>query len=587
MKHKNNLLRSYIYLLITFAMLFSPFSLTKAQVVYEPVTSGVYPFLERLAQKGVIEFNDQIKPLARSYIAGKLIEIKNKTIGYRGADRKNITGLEKDELAFYIKDFGEEIKRLKYNGKNKKYKEENENYNADDDITTIPSNWGRSSLFGKDRYNRWRLFSYTSDLFSVNLSPILGYQAGRNDNASQTHRWNGVYFYGYLGSSIGFSFDFRDNAENGDNIDKLKKFTPVTGVRISKSSADHIEYSEVHTTISANWSWGEATVGKDFLEWGYGQSGKIVLSTKAPSFPFIRLDVHPVPWLRFNYIHAFLNSDVVDSNETYATRRLGFFRTQFRNKYLASHTLTVTPAEGLDISLGESIVYSDRLEISYLIPFMFFRLADHYLSNNNNNAGDNSQFFLGISSRNFIKNTHLYGSIFIDEIRLGDLFDPEKQRNQFGFTLGASAVDLPVENLTVTVEATRILPFVYSHFIPTQTYESSGYLLGHWIGHNADLIFGSLNYRFIRGLEAKVWGQYVRKGGEGVIDQQYTVPSQPFLFGLRTNYTYFGADIKYEFIHELFAKASFQYTKVSTEQSSGGFIDDSRNEFSLAVYYGL
>jgi len=42
--------------------------------------------------------------------------------------------------------------------------------------------------------------------------------------------------------------------------------------------------------------------------------------------------------------------------------------------------INIKPTRGLDISIGESIVYADQLEILYLIPITFFRLADHYLS---------------------------------------------------------------------------------------------------------------------------------------------------------------------------------------------------------------
>ena len=177
-----------------------------------------------------------------------------------------------------------------------------------------------------------------------------------------------------------------------------------------------------------DWKWGEFTAGKDFLEWGYGESGKLVLSNKAPSFPFIRLDIHPVPWLRFNYFHGWLTSKVIDSSNIYTTLSGRFEHgLSYRNKYIASHTLTITPLKGLDISLGESIIYSDKLQISYLMPLMFFKLADHYLSNYDNNIGNNSQFFAGISSRNHIKNTHLYGTLFIDEISIENLFNSQKQ----------------------------------------------------------------------------------------------------------------------------------------------------------------
>ena len=254
---------------------------------------------------------------------------------------------------------------------------------------------------------------------------------------------------------------------------------------------------------------------------------------------------------------------------------------------IASHTLTITPLKGLDVSFGESIIYSDRLEISYLMPLMFFRLADHYLSRQNNNAGGNSQFFLQVSSRNHLKNTHLYGSMIIDEIRTSGIFNPKTQRYQLGYMLGGSVADLPVDNLTLTLEYTKIYPFTYEHYIPTQTYENASYNLGDWIGSNADLFYGSIKYKFIRGLQLKLWGQYARKGSRGTADQQQELPQPPFLFGVRNNYSYYGAEIKYEITHELFAKAEFQHTKISIQQIDKSFLDNSKNEFYISVYYGL
>ena len=108
------------------------------------------------------------------------------------------------------------------------------------------------------------------------------------------------------------------------------------------------------------------------------------------------------------------------------------------------------------------------------------------------------------------------------------------------------------------------------------------------MGHNADLIYASLNYRFLRGLQATVWGQYIRKGEDGNVEQQYNIqPQPPFLFGLRKNYGYLGAEIKYEYTLELFAKLSFQTTHSSIQQEDLSFIDNTLNEFYFSVYYGL
>ncbi|HSP87999.1 MAG TPA: hypothetical protein VLN45_07680, partial [Ignavibacteriaceae bacterium] len=343
--------------------------ITNAQVVFEPLHKDVYDFLSRLAQKGIIELNDQIKPLPRIYLAEKLLE----------ADcEKCLTPLEKEELEFYKKDFAYEYNFL---------------------IGYLLSK--KNGIATKDSYERIRLFYYGDDLFKINVSPILGVKAGIRDEEKLTHFWNGVSLYGYVGDYIGFSFDFRDNTESGKTIDMFKNFTPVTGVNartnlnIYPYPEDKMEYSEVKTTMSANWSWGNFTIGKEFFEWGYGDGGKLVLSRKAPSFPFIRLDINPVKWLRFNYIHAWLSSEIIDSSDIYHTE-LGNERFNFREKYLASHTITFLPIKGLNISLGESIVYSDKIQVLYLMPFMFFRLADHYISQHFNSAGSNAQLFASV-----------------------------------------------------------------------------------------------------------------------------------------------------------------------------------------------
>jgi hypothetical protein len=534
-----------------------------AQVVYEPLHRDVYSFLSRLSQKSVIVFDDQIRPISRKYIAEKLIEALEKT--------GQLTSLEKDELMFYGKDF-----KFEFDIKNIK--------NADS---------AYMKFIGFDQGDRLRLFSYRDKLFSLNVSPIYGIKIGTRDNESLTHFWNGVYSYGYINDLIGFSFDFRDNLEKGNTIDKYKDFTPITGVdartdyNIYLYPDNKMEYSEAKVSIGIDWKWGSFSFGKDFNEWGYGESGLLVLSQKSPSYGYLRLDLKPVDWLKFYYMHGWLSSDVVDSNTLYFAKdnSVAF---KFKGKFIATHTLCITLLSGLDISVGESMIYDNQIEYLYLIPIMFFKVADYHLNRQINQAGGNSQLFVSVSSRGHLKNTHLYGTLFIDELTLTGLFDSYKQRNQLGFTLGTSLVDLPVENLTLKIEYTKIFPFVYHHYLQTEDYQSASYNLGHWMGHNADLIYGSLNYRFMRGLQATVFGQYIRKGGDGYVQQQYNIQPQPqFLFGLRKNYSYFGAEIKYEYTHELFAKLNFQSTKSSIQQDDFSFVDKRLNEFYFSLYYGL
>jgi hypothetical protein len=533
-----------------------------SQVVYEPLYEDVYNFLRRISQKGIIEFDDLIRPLPRKYISNKLLETDSLS--------SRLTSLERDELKFFLKDFYHE--RWLGEGNNKQTE--------------------HLDYFGHDPADRWRMFSYGGDGFKMNADLILGAEIGSVKDAKQTHFWNGIYSYGYIYDVLGFSFDFRDNTEKGTTLNKTRSFTPETGVnaRTNMNTYDYppdkMEYSEAKMMLATDWKWGSLAAGKEFLEWGYGDNGLIVMSQKAPSFPLIRLDINPVEWLSFNYFHAWLASDVVDTTSFYPTEN-GDFRFLFREKYLASHTLTIRPTRGLNISIGESIVYADQLEILYLIPITFFRLADHYLSRQANSAGSNSQFFAQVSSKGHLKNTHIYGTLFIDEFTINGLGDPETEKMQIGFTLGGSVTDLPFDNLTLKLEYSKIYPYVYQHYINTTTFESNSYVLGHWMNNNADQLFGSLKYRFVRGFEALVWARYIRQGERADESEQFVLPQPPFLFGLRTNYTYLGAQVKYEFLHDLFVRARYQYMKTSKQQEDLSFIDNNNQEFYFAVYYGL
>ena len=534
----------------------------KAQLVYEPLYNDVYNFLRRVSQKGIIVVDDHIRPLSKMYIAEKLLEADSLSA--------KLTPLEREELEFFLQSYYFEEWFIEYDNKKDEYME-----------------W-----FHDDPGGRWRVFSYGGDGFKLNFDPILGIELGSVRSKMTSHFWNGFYSYGYIYDVIGFSFDFRDNTESGNTIDKTKRFTPETGVNARTSenyfgySEDKMEYSEAKMMLATDWEWGSFAIGKEFIEWGYGENGLIVMSQKAPSFPLMRLDINPVEWLSFNYFHAWLNSDVVDSSSFYYTEH-GDLRFSYIDKFIASHTLTIRPTKGLDISIGESIVYSDQLEYVYLIPITFFRLADHYLSRQYNSAGSNVQFFGSISSKGHIKNTHLYGSIIIDEITLNGLFDSYSQRNQIGFTLGGSITDLPINNLTLTLEYSKIYPYVYRHYIATTNYTSSSYLMGHWMGDNADQVFASATYRFIRGLQATMWTRYIRQGEDQDVDDQFEQPQPPFLAGLRNNYFYLGGEVKYEVIHNLYFRARYQYRHTSIQQEDLSYVDETLQQFYFAVYYGL
>jgi len=538
-------------LLITLYILLST-CLTYAQVVYEPIDSKVYPFLERLANRGIIEFNIVQKPISRTEIAQLLKKLN---------DNVNLTSIERKELTFYQAEFGREL----YTGM--VYK--------------------KSYTAGSDKYNRFRPYSYESKDFYLAASPIAGAAISNVNEKDVFEKWWGLKFYGYIGENFGYSFRFTDNTVDGISSNDRSLTGPATGPVISRRFPDKYEFSEIEASISYNWNWGEISLQKSYFNWGFGKTGQIVLSDRAPSFPNVSVTLYPTDWIRFTYFNGWLNSSIIDSSSAYPTTRGPRQRVEYHKKYIASHTLTFYPIAGLGISLGESIIYSDSFELAYAIPLMFFRSADHYLSESNNDAGSNSQFFFNVSSRGHIPNTHLYATLYIDEVIASKIFNSDESKSQIALNLGVSVNDIPVDNIDFSFEYSRMNPFIYKHYIPTQTYQNAGYNLGHWVGDNAQIIYGSLGYRILRGLEAELSGTFITQGEEGTVEQQYSVPQPDFLFGLQTKTTMLGFSVYYEPIHELIIRGNLTSEKIVQEVDTGNDIEVSNTNFIFSVHYGL
>jgi hypothetical protein len=236
--------------------------------------------------------------------------------------------------------------------------------------------------------------------------------------------------------------------------------------------------------ITYSWNWGSLGLVKDRYTWGDNSFGANIFSNKAPSFAQLKLTIHPVAWIDFNYLHGWLVSGVIDSSNSYWTG--SGTRLTFRPKYVAANLLTFTIWKRLKVSIGNSIVYGDvPVQPAYLIPFFFYKSVDHTLSNAGSNyLGQNSQMFFNISSRQ-IKHLHLYTSVFIDEISFSHMWDEEKQSNFFSFKIGGELSNFPLKNVTIQAEYTRNNPLVYRHYIPTATFSSNEYTMGHYLGDNS------------------------------------------------------------------------------------------------------
>ena len=522
------------------AFLLSLSTSLSAQTVYLPATHEVYEFLGEMAAKQIItDYRDAVKPLSRQSIGKFLIRVDSL--------KTQLTAVEQEQLKFYREEFYEEMKDL------------NDGSISDE---------------------RWHLYGYQNapSRIAADLIGSASYNH-ESDGKILSELTAGLSAYGNVGSSVGAYFYYRASHDGGSyistsapSLSSLRPLSPATAMIASGSTtvseAMHNVYDYDVLYAQANVDLGFVTLTGEQMQnvWGAGENGNIILSTKSPAYPQVKLHARLSKDIDFTYIHGWLFSGVIDSSQTYNPQYFGK-RPIYMNKYIAANMLEFTPWNGVNIALGESEIYGGpgrNPELLYLIPIMFFKTAEHYLGNQ-----DNSQIFFNLKF-NVVKNFDFYLPIFIDELSTSTFLSQTKNRNQLGFTLGGDSYDLFYHDTRINIEYTRINPWVYNHQYPEDSYQNHGVNLGDWIGQNADLFAASVYHRPMYNLEIGLKFQSLRKGGKEstYYQYEYTGVTPPFLYGPITKQQSFGIVGSYQPLRDLYIVFHALRTRFTTQMTS-------------------
>ncbi|SMO53027.1 Capsule assembly protein Wzi [Saccharicrinis carchari] len=509
-----------------------------AQLVpYHIDNEVVYDFIDELANKGVINLNSTVKPYSRMQIAHFLAQAQKSRV---------LTSRQSQELNFYLKDFNKELHG------------------------------------NKDFRKRFDIFYHADSTFKFSGNIILGGRAYLNSNGFEQHRWNGAQFFATMGNKLAFYGSLRDNYESIPlaNPEKLSQHRGA----VYKKGENNKDYSETRGGIVYSWQTGSIGLVKDHFTWGNNNNGAHIFAGNTPSFAHIKFSLKPVKWLEFNYLHGWLASEVEDSSASYNlhndTRRV------FTNKYIAANLISVQPWEKLYFSFGNSIIYSDgNINAAYLIPFLFYKSVDHSYNGSRNSAGHNTQMFFDLSSRQ-INNTHLYTGLFIDEISIANMLNEDKHSNFISLKIGARVTDI-LPNLSAGVEYTHTKPFAYTHFIPSLTFQSNKYTLGHYLKDNADELFLMARYKPIRGLDIELSYIHCRKGEDHqkILEESGAIENlwgdgrtgYAFIQNLRYKKNALKLKAQYQFIND-----AYIYTEIEGYKLSG----PDAMIYTAAPYYG-
>ena len=528
-------------------MLFSGYII--GQNILEKDKDFFYSFIERMSDEGIISGEINYFPLARLHATELLNEINEKKELLNYEDRKLYN--------YYLKEFDYEINLINNSfDKNKK-----------DSL----------NLFSK--YNHtFNILEIKKDDFYLSLNPLIYIEY--NYNIENLFReGHGFEVRGFWGN-FKFQTKFIDNTIYGKLIDTNRILSPLQGLAFKKIGKNQLAYDIVEGGISFENSDINIGIRKGNFIVGSGINSQIIMSDKAPGFPYFYLNIYPSKYFSYNFVLGILNSSIIDSTTIRHNINPSRVNYSLVEKYIALHLFSFNLFSSLKLSIGESVIFSDKFQPIYLIPNLFFRSVDHY-QNYTDNTGGNAQIFGDFSYKIPELGTKLYTTLFIDELSLTSILKDEHKPKAIAYTVGIIKQDLLLNNDNLNIEYSKLDPFVYYHLDDALDYSSYGYYMGDWIGNNADEISASyifdpypftslgINYNYIRK------GEVIPKGSDRYLS------NQTFLFGERSTLMQLDFSMKLKIYDYLDLYSNLIFTK-----AEGVFKEfNSNTQFKLGLNF--
>lgn len=500
---------------------------TRAQAIPVPMQyTEVYDYIDELITDGVITRQTAVRPYTRKQVADMLVEAQQ-------AD-SILNRRQKKDLAFYLNVFALER----------------------DTISTNFVQYTDRRTFNLSLANPQFSYLTKNKLFKMSIEPILGMDLYGSKRGLIIKRWWGADLKMDIAHHVSIWGSLRDISYNGTAALSDKYFAndyaKIDGAKITKpgylNNLAGVQYKEANYGgdfsdskggISLYSWWGSIALQRENIRWGDSYHCSNILSGRNPAVPMLLLQLTPCRWFQFDYFHAWLVSNVLDSTNYYVenTTTGGTYK-HYRpaNKFMAANMFTFTPIKYVSFSFGNSVVYAERnVQAAYFIPFAFYKSLDHLLTKGLSVENQNSQLFGSLSVRPW-DHIQLYTSIYVDEFKLARLKKSNPENNLVSYLVGFNWSGWPLTGLSLKGEFMRSYIACYTHSINVLTWASNGYNMGHYMGDNAQSIYVELAYRPIRGMRLKLTYTndtkfnsyaYLRRGGkDGGISQ--TIVQKPF-----------------------------------------------------------
>lgn len=564
------------------------FSICRAQNIPVPLTETyLYALIDELATDGVIRINPAVRPYSRQQVAQMMVEAqKNDSL---------LNKRQKKDVAFFLNEFALELDTIQNNFV--QYTD-HETFNLS--LCDPQFSYSTRKKDGK------------RPAFKMQLRPILGMDLIGSKKGLILKRWWGAELRMDIVNHVSIWGSLRDISWNGEiglkNAYYPDGYAKIDGAKLTKgqylNNLPGVQYKEANYGgdfsdskggISVYAWWGSVSMSRESIKWGDAVHASNILSGHNPAVPQLSIQLTPVWWFQFDYFHAWLVSNVVDSTDYYIEN--GKEREyRARPKYMAANMFSFMPCKYISFAFGNSIVYAERNpQAVYFIPIAFYKSLDHLLTKGLGQENQNSQAFFTITLRP-VDHLKLYGSFYIDEIKWDRFKKSNPQNNPVSYLVGFDWSGWPLKGLSLKGEFMRSYIACYTHSIPALAYTSNSYMMGHYMGDNAQNIYAELSYKPIRGMQLRLSYNndtkynsydYVRRNIKQIISQK------PFNEVIYRNEE-FAFDLFYEVHPNMYLRANLTYNNAraydhptaATEGELTGTAQEILNRYQPIYYQG-
>ena len=335
------------------------------------------------------------------------------------------------------------------------------------------------------------------------------YRVGKGDSVGSNFAALGEIGFrirGTLFDRLGFFLQ----ASNGRQFSGSHDFALIdprlkANKKFNSDEKSYFDFTNGYMRYDADWL--AITVGREQLLWGMGYGDRMVFSDNTVPFDFVKLDIRSG-----NLRYSFLHGSLVGSDTTGHTASA---------KYIAAHRLEFNIGPRFRLGLNEAIIYSNQPPSFALMNPMAFLTSTELSTEGSEDNSHNSIIWID-AEVNAAKNLRISGTWLIDDISFGSLgkSDISGNTNKFGWQGGVLWNDaFRLDNLLLSVEYTRIGPFVETHRTIINSFTHWNLPLGDALQPNSDEWAVEASYDVTSRLGFKGKVQFQRTG-ENIVDQE-------------------------------------------------------------------